>query len=62
MEIANNEASRLRTQLKEGTGGGKKWKDREVVSKVWVLTVGEGIAVVEEIDSASGTTWSARGT
>ena len=60
-EIANSEASRLRTQLKEGTSGGKKRKDRKVVSKARVLTVGEGVAVVEEMDSASSTTWSARG-
>ena len=50
--IANSEASRLRTQLKEGSGGqgGAKRKDRKVVSKARVLTVGEGIAGVEEID------------
>ena len=61
VEIANSKASKLRTQLKEGTSGRKKRKDRKVVSKTRVLTVGEGIAVVEEMDSASGTTWSARG-
>ena len=61
-EIANNEASRLRTQLlKEGTSGRKKRKDRKVVSKARTLTVSEGIVVVEEMDSTSGTTWSTRG-
>ena len=54
-EIAYSEASRLRTQLKDSGGGsvsgqgGKKRKVWKVVSKAQVLTVGEGIAVVEEI-------------
>ena len=61
VEIANSEASRLCTQLEEGTSGGKKRKHRKAVGKARVLTVGEGIAVVEEMDSASSTTWSARG-
>ena len=54
-EIANIEASRLRTQLKEGSGcyGRKKLTDREVVSKARVLTVEEGNAVL--VDSACGT-------
>ena len=41
-EIANSEASRLRTQLKEGYGQGgdlKKRKDRRMVSNARVLTV-----------------------
>ena len=55
-EIANSEASRLRTQLKEDAGQGrKKQKDRKVVSKARVLTVGEGIAMVEEMDQSPGT-------
>ena len=54
-EIANSEASRLRTQLKEDAGQGrKKRKDRKVVSKARVLTVGEGIAMVEEMDQSPG--------
>ena len=54
-EIANSEASRLRTQLREGSGQGgslKKRKDRRVVSNTLVLTVGEEIAMVEKLDQS----------
>ena len=62
-EIANIEASRLRTQLKEGSGcyGRKKLTDREVVSKARVLTVGEGIAGVEEMDRVADGMSAGRG-
>ena len=62
-EIANSEASRLRTQLKEGSGGqgGAKRKDRKVVSKARVLTVGEGIAGVEEMDRVADGMSAGRG-
>ena len=50
-EIANSEASRLRTQIRGGSGqGGVKRKDLKAVSRAWVLTMGEGIAMVEEMD------------
>ena len=56
-EIADSEASRLRTQLKEGASQeGKKRRDRKVVSKARALTVGEGIAMVEEMDQSAGRT------
>ena len=62
-EIANREASRLRTQLKEGSGGqgGAKWKDRKVVSKAQVLTVGKGIAGVKEMDCVADEMSAGRG-
>ena len=54
-EIANSEANRLRTQLKEdAVQGRKKRKDRKVVSKARVLTVGEGIVMVEDMEAQGG--------